>query len=225
MQNKYFIAVYTHAVKAYCDEAFFHRVSLISRGVPVYVADNTPGESYYHRLSGMFRDRAYANFHLFKVKVPPHPVESQFQRNVSDSVNRLRDMYLQNTDLPYFLILESDVIPPPDLLDRFDGAIARLEGQQPQWGIVGGIYYYGFHNYNFVISQTSLERTNHCLSGCTVYRRALIRKYPFRYDPASLGPFPDAWISHDAGREYSLWNEYHIRCEHLHNPVNGLRVV
>jgi hypothetical protein len=225
MSPKYFISIYTHAVKAYCDEAFFRNVHALCRGEPVYIADNSPEEKYYHRLKTLFMSQGYHNFHLFRVRVPSFPAESQFQRNVCDSVNALRDMYLRNSELPYFLILESDVVSPVDLLDRFDRAIDRLAAQPPPWGIIGGLYYQGFHNYHFPLRQTTLERTKHVLSGCTVYKRELIRKYLFRFDPTNLGPFPDAWICNDSGGEYGLWNEHLIRCEHLHNPVNGLRVV
>jgi hypothetical protein len=225
MRNDYFIAIYTHAVKAYCDEAFFHSVHLLCRGLPVYIADNSPDETYYRRLKDMFATRGYDSFYLFRVDVASLPAETQFLRNVCDSVNTLRDMFLREGGFPYFLILESDVVAPVDLLDRFDGAIDRLTSQQPPWGIVGGLYYQGFHNYHFSQRQTTLERTQHVLSGCTVYRRELIRKYPFRFDPTWLGPFPDGWICHDSRGEYSLWNEHQICCAHLHNPVNGLRVV
>jgi hypothetical protein len=223
-ENKYFIAVYTNIVKDYCEEQFFSNLFIISRGEPVFVIDNTLGDSYYNKLQWVFRERGYDNFSVFHLAVPEHPKESQFQRNVCDSVNFLRDMFLQQTNLPYFLIVESDVVSPADLLDRFEESTSRLNIQNPGWGIIGGLYYQGFHNYDFDSTQTSLERTGHCLSGCTLYKRELIEKYPFRYDPGNLGSFPDALISYDSGAAYSLWNEHRIKCDHLHNPVNGLRV-
>ena len=224
MLNDYFIVIYTHAVKAYCDAAFFENVHALSNGRRVHIIDNTPGNDYFDRLNTLFHTRSYTNFELSRLSISAEPVESRFQRHVCDSVNHLRSKFLQDPEPPFFLILESDVIPPTDLLHRFDRVIAELDSAQPDWGIIGGLYYEGFHRYDFDTSTTSLERTAHCLSGCTVYRRSLLEKYPFRYDPANLGPFPDAWICFDAGREYSLWNDHRIRCAHLHNPVNGLRV-
>jgi len=224
MENKYFIAIYTNVVKDYCDHQFFNNLYQLSRSQPVFIADNTNGNSYYTRLQNGCRQNDFANFHVYHLEVPEHLKESKFQRNVCDSVNYLRDIYLHQTNLPYFLIIESDVYPPADLLDKLERSIEHLDQQDPAWGIIGGIYYQGFHNYNFNCAQTSLERTAHCLSGCTLYKRELIEKYPFRYDPSNLGSFPDAWISYDSGKEYSLWNEHQIKCEHLHNPMNGLRV-
>jgi hypothetical protein len=156
------------------------------------------------------------------LNIPEHPKESQFQRNVCDSANFLRNIYLNSFSAPYFLIIESDVIAPPSLLEQFELAIGELNVAEPGWGIVGALYYEGFHNYGFDTRDTYLEKTNHCLSGCTLYKRELIEKYPFRYDPANLGPFPDAFISYDADTEYTLWNDHRIKCDHLH--INVVRI-
>lgn len=222
--HPYFIAVYTNQVKDYCDEEFFSNLHTVSRGAPVHVVDNTSGHAYYQVLNQLFRKNGYDNFHLLHLDVPEQPAKSCFQRSVCDSVNHLRNIYLQQTNLPYFLIVESDVIPPADLLDKLDNSMARLNNYDTDWGIIGGLYYAGFHHYDFDTRSTSLEKINHCLSGCTVYKRSLIEKFPFRYNPADLGPFPDAFICYDAGQEYSFYNEHQIRCEHLHNTLNGLRV-
>jgi len=224
MEHKYFIAVYTNEVKDYCDHQFFNNLYQISRGLPVFIVDNTIGDAYYNRLQNGCLQNGFTNFTIYHIDVPKHPKESQFQRNVCESVNFLRDVFLKQTDLPYFLIIESDVVSPVNLLNSFENSITRLNVEDPHWGIVGGLYYQGFHNYKFDSTHTSLERTAHCLSGCTVYKRALVEKYPFRFDPSNLGPFPDAWICYDSGKEYSLWNEHQIKCDHLHNPLNGLRV-
>lgn len=224
MLNRYFIAVYTNQVKDYCDEVFFSNLYKVSRGEPVYVIDNTSGDGYTRKLNNMFAQNGYSNFTTHHLDVPEHPRESLFQRNVCSSVNYLRNIFLDKTELPYFLIVESDIYSPPDLLDKFESSIASLNQVQPGWGIVGGLYYQGFHDYNLNVTNTTLQRTAHCLSGCTVYKRELITKYPFRYDPSDLRNFPDALISFDSSKEYTLWNEHRIKCDHLHNPANGARV-
>lgn len=223
MEHKYFIAVYTNEVKDYCDEEFFDNLYSLSGGEPVFVLDNTIEINYYNKLNAYFTERKFNNFRIDHLDIPEYPKESQFQRNVCSSVNSLRKMYLKDTDLPYFLIIESDVIPPIDLLEKFENTIVQLDTAQPDWGIAGGLYYQGFHNYDFDSTLTSLEKTHHCLSGCTVYKREVIEKYPFRYDPENLAPFPDALISYDAGKQFTLWNDHRIKCEHLHNQ-HGLRI-
>ena len=222
MESKFFIAVYTNEVKDYCDVEFFDNLHSVSKGEPVYIIDNTIESRYYQKLRDHFIENKYDNFRINSLCIPEHPKESQFQRNVCHSVNHLRDVYLNSFLLPYFLIIESDVISPVDLLDKFENAIAQLDNTESHWGIVGGLYYQGFHHYDFDTTITFLEKTDHCLSGCTVYKRELIEKYHFRYDPDNLGPFPDALISYDAGKEYTLWNDHRIKCEHLH--VNGVRI-
>ena len=176
MEKNYFIAVYTNEVKDYCDAKFFDNLHSISRGQPAYVIDNTIEITYYNKLKDYFIENRYDNFRIHHLDIPEHPKESQFQRNVCNSVNNLRDIFLKNSVLPYFLIVESDVISPPDLLERFENSIGQLDISVPDWGIVGGLYYQGFHNYDFDTQSTFLEKTNHCLSGCTVYKRELIEK-------------------------------------------------
>jgi len=222
MENKFFIAVYTNEVKDYCDAEFFGNLHSISGGEPVFIIDNTINPIYCKKLRNRFVESGCDNFRIHHLYVPEHPKESQFQRNVCLSVNMLRDIYLNEFLLPYFLIIESDVIPPPDLLHKFEHAIRQLDKTEPHWGIIGALYYPGFHNYDFDTRITFLEKTNHCLSGCTVYKRELIEKYHFRFDPHNLGPFPDAFISYDSGTAYSLWNDHRIKCEHLH--INGVRI-
>ena len=222
MRDKFFTAVYTNGVKDYCDIPFFENLFLLTGDAPVYIADNTFGTGYYNKLEKHFSERRYHNFRIEHLNIPEFPKQSQFQRNVCESVNFLRDIYLNSFANPYFLIIESDVIPPQGLLDKFDYAIRELDRTEPGWGIVGAIYYRGFHNYDFDICNTFLERTNHCLSGCTVYKRELICKYPFRYDPENLGPFPDAFICYDAGSEFTFWNDHRIKCDHVH--INGIRM-
>ncbi len=224
MKDNYFIAVYTNKVKDYCDEVFFTNLYSLSQGEPVYIIDNTSGKNYCTALQKRFLDRNYHNFSVSHLDVPEHPAQSRFQRNVCESVSHLRHLFLTSTDIPYFLIIESDVVPPADLLQKFNDAIDCLNSRNPGWGIIGGLYYPEFHNYTFSTTTTSLYSTHHCLSGCTVYKRELLEKYPFRYDPANLVPFPDAFICFDSKKEFSFWNDHRIHCRHLHNPVNGLRV-
>ena len=222
MKDKFFIAVYTNQVKDYADGPFFDNLFLLSKGEPVFIEDNTIGTQYYDNLKKYFSEKNYDNFRIGHLNIPEHPKESQFQRNVCDSVNSLRNIYLESFSAPYFLIIESDVIPQPCLLEQFECSIDALNLAEPNWGIVGALYYQGFHNYGFDTRDTYLEKTAHCLSGCTVYKRELIEKYPFRYDPLNLGPFPDAFMSYDAGSDYTLWNDHRIKCDHLH--INGVRM-
>lgn len=219
LKNNFFIAVYTNECKDYCDEEFFENLLKLKNNNYLGIVDNTIGNDYFKKLRKLAPTAA-----ITKINVPVEPKISLFQRNVTESVNSLRDDFL-NTDKDYFLIIESDVIPPLDLLSKLQDSISYLDSldystnDANPWGAIGGLYYDGFHDY----SKKGLHKTHHVLSGCTVYKRELIEKFPFRYDPDNLGPFPDAWICTDAGKEYSLWNNHDIICNHLHTQ-HGTRM-
>lgn len=215
-----FIVTYTNRCKDYCDTEFLDNLHKLSKGHPVMIVDNTSDdESYANRIRTL--TKIYSNFSVHHIIVPREPIATLFHRNVTESVNLCRDHFLRS-DCDSMLIVESDVIPPVNLLDTFKKDIREeryLLNNDHVWGIIGGLYYQGFHDYNL----RGLNRTHHVLSGCSLYNRELIKKYPFRYDPSNLGPFPDAIICFDSGNDYSFWNDHDIICEHLNNPATGTR--
>lgn len=208
--GKYFIATYTNWCKEYCDEAFFRRLGELQKGSHVCIVDNTSQEAfnYTDRLRSLATGYLQ-NWELFTMYMKHG--DHQFHYNVIHSLQVIRDLFLRS-DAECLLLIESDVIPPVDLLSRLEGSVAQLPDN---WGILGALYYQGFHDY----TKTGLQPTGHALSGCTVYRREVIEKYPFRIDPSNWAAFPDAWISYDvcAGGKYSIWNDHNIHCEHLHH--------
>lgn len=209
----YLIGIYTNEVKDYCDKDFIDNVYKLSQGRDVVLIDNSQSLRYYNRLLQLTDE--YDNFTVHHIEVPYDPKATLFHRNVTTSVLFLRDLFLKG-NYDYLFIIESDVFPPEDVIAKFEDSIKQIDDKN--LGILGGLYYVGFHNYKL----KGLQKTHHVLSGCTIYKRELIEKYPFRYDEKDLGPFPDAWICFDAGKEYSLWNNHDIICEHRHN-VNGTR--
>lgn len=217
MSKDYFIAIYTNKVKDYCDKEFFARINELKGDAHVSVVDNTIGKEYHKRLTKMGQN-------VRMISVPKEPERTQFLRNVEASVNDLRQEFLEG-DWKYFLIIESDVIPPANLLERLDKSIEDIEGWQKRpegpkpWGALGAIYYQGFHSFEL----DGKYAVDHVLSGCTVYKRELIARLPFRWSEQELGAFPDAYMSYDASNAgYSLWNDHDIKCEHLH-AKNGTR--
>lgn len=207
-KNSIFLCTYTSFNKSYCDEQFFKRFNEL--GIKnSCIVDNTNNETYYEKLL-----KRYTKDLCFHINVSTEPKRSVFQRKVYESVNKCREEFLK-TNCKYFLIIESDVIPPIDLIDHFEKDIEFLNQaesfSEKSWGILGALYYNGFHNYDL----KGLQKTNHVLSGCSLYKRELIEKYPFRYDENNLSPFPDAWICFDSGNEYSLINDHNIICDHL----------
>jgi hypothetical protein len=205
--NDYFVAVYTNEVKDYAVPKFFKHFDQFTIGG---VVDNSTNPNYHEKL------KKFTNLPVYHLDIPYEPKKTLFQRNVATSVQFLRELFLK-TDCKYFLILESDVIPTPTLLEDIDKSIQKLEEVSKSdplpWGALGCLYYHGFHDYN----KEGLHKTHHVLSGATAYKREAVEKYPFRRSIDDLGAFPDAWWSVDAGKEYSLWNDHDIKLEHLHH--------
>ena len=205
LKDKYFIAIYTNEVKDYAKEKFFTPLFSYTQGG---IVDNSTNPDYYKDLQKI------TNLPVYHLSIPYAPRATLFQRNVAESVSYLRDLFLK-TDCEYFLVLESDVIVSPTFLEDINNSLSKLP---ENWGALGCLYYEGFHDY----AKDGLHQTNHVLSGATVYKRAAIEKYPFRWSEENLGAFPDAWWSIDAGTEFSLWNNHDIKFEHLHT-THGTR--
>lgn len=204
---KLFIAVYTNQCKSYCDQPFFENLHNISKNNHVMVVDNTLDDGEYTSRIGMLT-RSYHNFDVNWIIVPVEPKNTQFQRNVTESVNLCRLAFLQSK-CDHFLVIESDVVPPDYLIEKLEEDIQNLPDT---WGAIGALYYQGFHDY----SLDGLNQTHHCLSGCTLYNGKLVREMPFRWSYDNLGAFPDAYISYDATQEgYTLWNDHDLIATHL----------
>lgn len=206
------IGVYTNEVKDYCDKEFIDNLYKLSNNRDIVIIDNSQGLTYYKRLLHLTDN--YTNITVHHIDVNYEPKKTLFHRNVTSSVLFLRDLFLRG-NYDYLLIIESDVFPPSNVIDIFNRDINILPND---WGILGALYYNGFHDYKL----KGLQKTHHVLSGCSLYKKSLIEKYPFRYNPDDLVPFPDALICYDSGKEYSLWNNHDIECEHKHN-INGTR--
>jgi hypothetical protein len=216
LPNKYFIAVYTNQVKDYCDDMFFNRLSELYNKNEVHIVDNSKNNEYYLKLKSKWGH--LENFRFYYLEEPLNPAETLFHRRVTESVLLLRKTFLQ-TSLLYFMIIESDVIPPADILTRFDNDISILNKKDKNWGVLAALYHRGFDNFK----RKNLHRKYHVLSGCTVYKRALIEKYPFRWSLENFKAFPDAWICWDAKHEYKFYNDHNIICGHVENQFTGTR--
>lgn len=207
----YLVSTYTHQVKSYCDVKFFKRFNELD--ADKIIVDNTQGLDYARSLQERFCD----NVHHLEISGEDY----RFQRSVCDSANYVRDYFLDG-GWDYLVILESDVIVPRGLLNLFDEAIAMAEN----WAAIGGYYHTWFHTYDKWGTQPyenkrckSLKKTQHVLSGCTVYSRNVMERLPFRWSLDDVGAFPDAWICHDVNKftNMNLYDYPKIICTHEHN--------
>jgi hypothetical protein len=203
--SKAFVAVYTNKCKQYCDQKFFSEIQQLSYpDYSINVADNSSDPTYIDRLKLLCPKASVEH-----IVVEREPKETLFLRNVCLSANRLRDLFLASNS-EYFIIFESDVIPPKNVIEMFEEVINDAD-------IIGGIYYKGFHSEN-EFNSNNLQYVSHVLSGCTLYKRTVLQKIPFRWSEEEKGKFPDAFISFDAyDKGFRLANYCKIKCQHLHD--------
>jgi hypothetical protein len=206
-----FAAVYTNKVKSYCDVEFFNALQNNISTEHIYVVDNTNDNGTYANEL-----RNIINCNIFNLDIPEEPHTTKFHRKVAESVLFLRDIFLAS-DYKYFLIAESDVIIPPNTIDTL---LENIETLPSDTGAVGALYYEGYHNYGL----SGIQYTNHVLSGCTIYKRSMIEKHPFRWQEDFLQAFPDAFICIDAINEFKYYNNHELKCKHAHSS-NGSRYV
>lgn len=210
MEKKYFIAVYTNKVKEYCDDKFFTNLCNLSyTNKEIHVVDNSDDKTYLDALKVKF-----PSINSFThVECSKEDKRTLFLRRVEQSVNYLRGEFLKS-DCDYFFIIESDVLVPKNVIELFNKSIPSLTDK---WGILGGLYYEGFHDY----SKIGINPVAHALSGCTIYKRELLEEIPFRWSTDNLGAFSDAWICYDVNKQgkYKIFNDNNIKCEHLHDTT------
>ena len=203
--SDFFIAIYTCDIKTYCDAEFFNAVIPSVGNAELQIVDNSADYNYAIRLKSLSQGKL-----VHHLDVSRENKETLMLRNITESVNLLRYFFLQSK-CKYFVILESDVIPPAEWLDYFLEVIDRAD-------IIGGIYYHGFHRQELFDNPDIFEYVPHALSGCTVYKRELVEKVPFRCDFEQSHAFPDAWICYDAVRHennFEIANYSKIKCRHL----------
>ena len=217
-EKKWFVAVYTAAVKNYCDNLFFTALNAAVEhdgGCEVHVIDNTSDLSYMDSLSELVHNKDF----LYHLDIPIEPKETLFHRRITESVNHLRELFL-TTEYEYFVIIESDLLIPIDFFSKMRHAIITLETHSNKWAMIGGHYYDGFHDFK----RLGVYESHHILSGCTVYNRSVIEKIPFRFSIENLAAFPDAWICYDVNKsniEEKMYGYGDIICEHLTSDIVG----
>lgn len=207
MYEKVMIGSYIHECKRYCSDKFFKTLLDSNTGnAQITVIDNSETKDFSNELN---RKYGKHNIEIIHMTVPRIDKKTQFHRNVTESVNYLRRLFIDG-DYDYLVLLESDVLPrDKEWLSYFFDVIDKGD-------IIGGLYYQGFGGHEHLNDDViDVIPVYHVLSGCTLYKRDVIATIPFRYDKESLNSFPDALMSIDAGAmDYRLINYTRIRCDH-----------
>jgi hypothetical protein len=210
----FFVAVYTNECKAYCENEFYGRLKEVTDGTGaiVHIVDNSLDDKYFLHLGELITSLGFTvPVILHHIEVDRTDRETLFQRNVAESLKLLREEFLKSNKI-YFVILETDIYPKDvNLFDNFLEVVEKAD-------MIGGVYYIGWHKPEaFDPLETGLHETHHCLSGCTLYKRKVIEKIPFRWSPENLGAFPDAWMAYDNKGRFRMADYWKIKCEHMIN--------
>lgn len=201
-----FLAVYTNEVKRYCDEEFFMNLkSLLSGNVYLCVVDNSVNLEYMERLK-QITERYDIECELIHVDV--NHSKTFFQDSVTKSVEHLRRLFIES-GMDYFVIVESDVIPPAGSLNK----LVNIANKETEYGAIGGIYYSGIHSFDGL---DKLVEEDCVFSGFTLYRRRALVWTPFRWDYKNPNCFPDSNMKYDLKRVgWKVGNYHGIICKHL----------
>lgn len=230
-----FIAIYTHECKTYCDYKFFNHLfnTYDLDKTLIHIVDNTEdGGVYADRLRKIVGTRAevsrisvtkeektllswLAEAYKFNDDLKKHAL---FKLNLVKSLNKLRGQFLK-TDCPFFITLESDIIPPLNWLQKIITAVTTTD-----YTIIGGIYFEGIHPIHikeekFIHYEPPhiRGRLEHVFSGCTLYKRELLEQCDFKWNP-KYRAYSDYYICEDAWKlGFKIADYTGIICEHLNH--------
>jgi hypothetical protein len=221
-----FIGTPTANVKDYCWDLFYERVSNLS--YPHYtfmVADNSKSNKYSKELR---KEGAT----VLRIK----PKDKTNIAYVCESHNILRDAFLKSK-ASYFLHLESDIIPPPDIIERL---------MIHKKSVVGAAYFIKFgdeshlmvsteeKNYendtnilhtillekngsDFNIMDGKIHKVHSVGLGCVLIHRSVMEQIPFRYDK-NVYAHPDSFFAIDCRfKNIPVYIDTDILCEHYNS--------
>lgn len=208
--------------KSYCLQEYLDGVKALTYpNYQLILVDNSPDSSYYDLLESK-------NVIVFKT---PYAAETARERIVL-SRNMLRHYFLEN-DYDYFLSLEQDVIPPPDVIERL------LSHKKP---VVSGVYYKEYiikkgdtvtetiimpllfrkrTDDSFIqllerdVAASTLLPVDIAGLGCILISKDVLEKLAFRYEPDQV-VFDDFWFCQDLAKEHiPLYVDTSVKCKHL----------
>ena len=223
---KVLIAVPTYEAKNYCLEAFLDNVSKFTypkERIEIYFADNSKDNS-----NALMLNKKYG-LKVFWKDYSGMPL----MEKLADSHNQLRRYFLES-DCDYMFHLESDILPPHDIIEQllwcrkpvangmyqvYDGAwrtlcIALNDKKHEHWKSY--VFHTTLHNFHHWWSDGTLKECHIAGIGCCLMKRPVMERIKFRADTQGVENFPpDTYFSEDLRRE-NIRNYVHtgILCFH-----------
>lgn len=218
-QPKVLIAAPTSRVKDYVFLDWLLNVkSFTYKNVDILLCDNSVDIKYQQYLN------------MLGVKtLRVNPEGKNPREYVTESQNLLRSYFLNN-DYDYYFSLESDILPPKDVIEKL--LMADLD-------VVSGLYFYNFgaksnlllnyfvkegdkkyRTHNPTLKEAlqwvdgSVKQVYECGIGCTLIKRAVLEKIPFRWVLNNNG-FSDTHFYADLYKNgYLAFVDTSILCKH-----------
>ncbi|MSR86535.1 glycosyltransferase family 2 protein [Candidatus Woesearchaeota archaeon] len=187
----------------------------------IFFVDNSPGMRFYQRVltSGFSVEKSE---HLHRIR-----------DMVTRDHNRIRQKVLDE-DYDYLLILDQDVIPPPDVIEKL---------MAHDKDVVSGMYF-GHHDigngevkvmpFAWAFSKEHKDWNNtgylldsemwadHLLTiafagmGCILFKRKVLEKIEFRYS-LEMDAWDDRWLGVDVwDKGFEFYLDTSVKCKHLY---------
>jgi len=219
---KVLIAAPQHESKKYCWQQWKERVKdLTYLNYDVFLADNSEDNSFYKEI----KKEGFDAVHV------AGDVKSVLERTtIAHETCRL---YALDHNYDYLLHLETDVIPPYDVIERLlwnnkkvvSGVYDIFHGKSRKAMIqISEKLDRSVHSYRtvpFIEHEEPLffdgttKQVYHAGLGCTLIRKSILEKIPFRFEKKSIF-HADTWFANDCFlRDVSVFVDTSITCKHL----------
>lgn len=218
-----FIGTPTSDVKNYCWDEFYSRVNALSYKKRKFaIIDNSKSRKNLKNLRKIGIECDYVN-----------PKQKDAIKFICESHNALRRIFL-STKAEYFLHLESDVIPPQDVIERLllhekavvsapyfinVGDKSHLMIIEKEADTIGSLETTRMDNFaDFKIMDGQLHKVHSAGLGCTLIHRDIMKDIKFRYEEG-FNAHPDTFFAIDLdAKGIPFYVDTGILCEHRNSP-------
>ncbi|MEK6947643.1 MAG: glycosyltransferase [Nanoarchaeota archaeon] len=224
MEPKILVGCTVADVKRYCLGNYVAGLRRLTyKNFDVVLIDNSKTDKYAKEI---------AKFGYNVIKTIHH---DNMGESITEGMNMLRDIALKDYD--YFICLEQDVVPPPNLIelmletkkDIVTGVVPHLllkpDGSSRNIALLGiddiqnpGKYKY-FDLESVMQNKEGLVKSDYCSMSCLMMSKNALKKIKFRYEPSKNNEMKTIWydfcFSKDAKKnKFEIYANLAIKCQH-----------
>src|SRR3989344_5594002 len=206
----------------YCFKEFIENIkNLTYPNYDILLVDNSKEEKFFNKIKSL------------NVNVIIIQYMEKMRERVVRSHNLLREYALKN-NYDYLLVLDQDVIPPRDVIERLiihkkDAISALFFGHHNilneenrimafAWVFMEREEHWGNVRYlkdNEIFSNNLIEIAFAGM-GCILLNRNILEKIEFRYDP-NIDAWDDRWLGYDIHQKnFNFYLDPTVKCRHLY---------